>query len=115
MGTSFSDVLGAILYEIVTGNPPHDGTSVSLCLRAAAKNEIVRTDRKGELFKIALTAMASAPSDRWTSVRSLQDAVREYLSHTESNALAARGEEGLRRAEQSGDYAEYQQAILALT
>ncbi|MBC8871640.1 MAG: protein kinase [Planctomycetes bacterium] len=106
-------LLGAILYEIVTGNPPHHGNNVWLCLQAAAKNKIVPTDKTGELLKIAMAAMATAPSDRLPSVQSLQDAVREHLSHTESNALAARGEEDLRQAEQSGDYTDYQQAILA--
>src|SRR5205823_2869026 len=39
-----SDVylLGAILYEIVTGLRPHTGKTITRCLMAAAKNEIVR-------------------------------------------------------------------------
>ena len=41
MGRS-SDIylLGAILYEIVTGKPPHTGHDVMKCLFAAARNQI---------------------------------------------------------------------------
>src|SRR4051812_3276908 len=52
-------LLGAILYEIVTGLRPHTGKTVTRCLMAAAKNEIVPTEKTGELVEIALKAMAS--------------------------------------------------------
>jgi serine/threonine protein kinase len=51
-----SDVylLGAILYEIVSGKPPHTGKDVLSCLYAAARNEIQPTDKTGELLDIAM-------------------------------------------------------------
>jgi len=41
-------LLGAILYEIITDQPPHLGKNVVQCLLAAAKNEIQPTEKSGE-------------------------------------------------------------------
>src|SRR4029077_1491168 len=64
--TFASDVylMGAILYEIITGKPPHTGKNVMNCLFSAAKNEIQPTEHSGELFEIAMRAMSTAPADR---------------------------------------------------
>ena len=87
--TPASDVylLGAILYEIITGKPPHTGKTVMACLFAAAKNQIAPTDKTGELVDIALKAMATAPEERHASVQEFQAAVREYQAHAESIEL----------------------------
>jgi WD40 repeat protein len=106
-------LLGALLYEIVTGGPPHVGRDVWTCLHRACRNQIVPTQKTGELVDIARRAMATRPEDRYANVKEFQAAVRGYLSHTESIALAERGGEALRRAERGGDYNDYQQAILA--
>lgn len=106
-------LLGAILYDIVTGQPPHTGANVMLCLAAAARNEIQPTNKSGELLEIALTAMATRPEDRYASVREFQDAVRAYLSHTESIALAVRAEQELLKAQGSDDYQDYARSLFA--
>ena len=51
--TAASDVylLGAILYEIITGKPPHSGKTVMACLFSAAKNQIVATDEAGRVAR----------------------------------------------------------------
>ena len=54
-------LLGAILYEIITGDPPHWGKNVMDCLAAAARNEIRPTEKTGELVAVALKAMATEP------------------------------------------------------
>jgi len=107
-----SDVylLGAILYEIITGQPPHLGKNVVQCLLAAAKNEIRPTEKSGELLDIALKAMATKPEDRYAGVAEFQDAVREYRSHSESISLAIRAEEDLRAAAESDNYESYARA-----
>jgi hypothetical protein len=107
-----SDVylLGAILYEIVTGNPPHAGKTVLDCLTVAARNEIRPTEKSGELLDVALRAMASDPRDRYGSAGEFQTALRQYQSHSQSILLAVRAEEELREAETSDDYERYARA-----
>ncbi len=108
-----SDVylLGAILYEIVTGKPPHQGKNAMKCLMAAARNEIVPTSKTGELIDIARKAMAAEPVDRYADVRSLQAAIREYQSHTESILLSSRAEDDLIEAEKSDAYPAYAKTL----
>ena len=89
-------LLGAILYEIVTGKKPHAAGSVAACLLAAASNKIQSTEKSGELVDIALRAMASDPNARYATVGDLQEAYRQYCSHAESIFLsgACRGRPG---------------------
>ncbi len=107
-----SDVylLGAILFEILTGSPPHRGETVMDCLMAAAANEIVPHD-DGELMRIALRAMADEPDARYASVQQLQAAVREYLAHRESLVLSAEARGWLDEAVRERDYAAFQRAV----
>ncbi len=104
-------LLGAILYEIVTGQPPHAGKDVTTCLMSASKNKVAPTQKKGELVDIALKAMASDPAERYASVRDFQNALRGYLSHAESIALARRAEEELAAAAQSDNYQDFSHAL----
>jgi len=104
-------LLGAILYEIVTGVRVHTGTDVMDCLANAAENEIVATDEEGELIEVALKAMATEPSDRFESVKALQAAVREHQQHEESIVLAARAEEALAEAQNTQSYADFVDAV----
>lgn len=113
---SHSDIylLGAILFEIVSGRPPHRGKNAMKCLMAAAKNEIVKTDHTGELMDIALKALATDPQDRYESVQEFQHALRTYLDHSESIRLAAEAEKDLERAQATDDYEDYAQALFGL-
>ena len=43
-------LLGATLFQILTGFPPHHGKSLLACIHAAAHNEIRPTDVEGELM-----------------------------------------------------------------
>ena len=108
-----SDVylLGAILFEIVVGRPPHTGPNVMGCLFAAARNEIVPTDHDGELIKIARRSMASSREDRYASVKEFQAAIREYQSHAESILLAVQAQEDLTRAGSTADYQDFARAL----
>ncbi len=104
-------LLGAILFEIVSGKPPHTGVNVMQCLHFAAQNRIRKTDASGPLLEIALKAMATKPEDRYQSVSELQQAIRDYLSHAESRHLADRAELVLAKAERTQDYQLYSQAL----
>ena len=110
-----SDVylLGALLFEIVTGRTPHTGKDVMSCLYAAARNEIQPTDKSGELLDVAYRAMATKPDDRYASVQDFQAAVREYQSHSESVVLSTRADEELKQARQTKDYQDFSRALFA--
>ena len=115
-----SDVylLGAMLFEIMTGKPPHaieipKGTRrerVLAVLDAVADNVTVETDESGELLNIARKAIATVPADRYQTVPEFQAALREYLSHEESIELAARASERLAAGKLSGEYIEFSRA-----
>lgn len=103
-------LLGAILFEIVTGRPPHRGKNAMKCLMAAARNKIVSTEHTGELIEIAYKAMSADPKDRYKSVQEFQAAVRTYLAHSESITLATVAEDDLERAQKTDNYQDYAKA-----
>ncbi len=111
--TPASDIylLGAILFEIITGRPPHTGSTVMACLFAAAKNKIVAYEEQGELIEIALTAMAAKTEDRYQTVRDFQAAVKQYQSHSESIVLAESASQSLAAASESNDYDLFSRAL----
>lgn len=110
--TPASDIylLGAILWELITGKPPHPGRKVQECLLAAMRNVIVPTQKTGELVEIAYKAMATNPRDRYATVQDFQNAIRTYLSHSESLAMVARAYQDLARARETEDYQDYARA-----
>ena len=103
-------LMGAILYEILTGSPAHAGEDVMDCVRNAARNQLVVTDIDNELIDIARTAMATEVADRYGSIVEFQQAVREYQTHAESVAMSDRAAEQLAIARQNDDYDSYAQA-----
>jgi serine/threonine protein kinase len=90
-------LLGGILYEIVTGVPPHNGKGVLACIMAARKNELQPTDRSGELLDIALRALRTDPGERHASVKEFAGEIREALTHLDSFTFY---EQGRRRFEE---------------
>lgn len=112
-----SDVylLGATLFELLTGRPPHAGKTLKDCLAAAQKNDIVtKIQYKAEteeLMQIARKAMASDPKGRYATVQDFQQAVRGYLHHAESITLSQKAEQHLRHGQNSRSYDAFAQAI----
>ena len=107
-------LLGAILFEIVTGEQPHTGTDVMDCLANAAENVIVETEAEGELLDIALKAMATEPEERFETVKAFQTAVRAYQQHEESIALSTRARQGLVTAKAKKDYRGFAHCVFQL-
>lgn len=110
-----SDVylLGALLFEIIAGKPPHvtDQNDAMDVLTAAALNHLYPTPVRGELYDIALKAMADAPVNRHASVQDFQAAIRAYREHQESERLAASAGERLQEAARSKRYDDYAEAV----
>lgn len=104
-------LMGAILYEVITGITPHTGPTVTACLLAAARNEIQPAAKSGELVDIALKSMATRPEDRYASVVEFQDAIRQYRSHSESISLSTRADDDLEAAAGREDYESYAKAL----
>jgi len=111
--TIASDIylMGAILFEILTGRPPHTGKTVMACLFAAAENKFIDTSQSGELFDIAMRAMATKPSERYASVQDFQEAIRLYLSHSESVLLTDNASKNLEAAINADDYDLYSRSV----
>lgn len=109
--TSDIYLLGAILYEIIGGQPPHSGKDVMQCLMAASQNRIDAIRYDGELKDLAFKAMATRPEDRYATVKEFQEAVRLYQSHSESLVLTAHAGQNLRKAREANDYQLFARAL----
>ena len=96
-------LLGAILYEIVTGLPPHEfprtekkgaRSDIWKMIDDVLRQNVIRpTTESGELLEIAMKAMRTNPDERFGSVLEFQFAVRNYQRHEESRRLSARATE----------------------
>ncbi len=109
--TSDIYLLGAMLYEIIGGRPPHSGGNVMKCLMRAAENVIDPIDYRGELLDVAMKAMCTDQANRYPTVKDFQTAVRTYLSHSESLVLTAHAEHHLADAQLDGDYKLFARAL----
>ncbi len=112
-----SDVylLGAILFQIVTGRAPHFGlkgeTPVDV-MRRASRNEIRRYDdfAKDELLQIALRALRKSPDGEISTVAQLQTELKSYEERRQSIDIRDRAFELLEEARISNNYDTYQKA-----
>jgi serine/threonine protein kinase len=104
-------LLGAILFQIATGEFPHPGTTARECVQAASENSISAADEEDELVRLALKAMATKPSDRNGSVKHFESELRVYLSHSASVDISERAELRLTAAQLSKEYDDYSQAL----
>lgn len=110
---AWSDIylLGGILFEIATGERPHGGDNLYICLYSAMQNHLPDVDRDDELIHIAMRAMATAPGDRYQSVKSFAAALQGYLSHQEAVSLMERARRDLKEAKASPGYDKFNQAL----
>jgi serine/threonine-protein kinase len=79
--------LGAILYQLLTGSPPHVASTPGASLELARRGEVVPPAQRvpGEalpegLCQIAMKALAAAPGQRYASVAALKEDVERVLS-----------------------------------
>ena len=90
-------LLGAVLHEILTGQPPHDGRSLYSAMMMAYRSEgpDYAHEVPPELAAVAYRAMSREPADRFSSADIFREAVRAYLRHRESYAVAHEAEHRL--------------------
>jgi serine/threonine protein kinase len=97
-----SDVygLGAILYELLTGKRPVEGTSLEQILHAVNHGEIkpprqVRPEITKGLEAVCLKALALRPEDRYPTPRALASDIKAWLA---AEPVSARPESFIERA-----------------
>lgn len=113
-------LLGGILYEILTGKPPHAGETLEVVLENAARGEVEPPDRRAptrrlpdELCALAMRALAPDPTRRPQSVLEFGSRVRDYRRHAEAIELAeaAKSQLALARASPEAGDEHYRRAI----
>jgi serine/threonine protein kinase/Flp pilus assembly protein TadD len=84
-----SDVysLGVILYELLTGKPPHDASSftpetvVAICEEEPIRPSRVDSSVQGDLETIVLKALAKDPRRRYESAGALEEDLRRFMEN----------------------------------
>ncbi len=98
-----SDVylLGATLYEVLTGRLPHRGTSDVAVIADALAGSPPTFDQPvpEELAAICTKAMSKRPEDRYQSALVFKQAIIDYLRHREAYVLFEQAQRGLKQLE----------------
>lgn len=81
-------LLGAILFEILTGRPPHDRVDVMKGLHDAFLSKVTIDDEvPDEIKQICLKALKRNADERFADVRALIEAIEGFLDHASARAL----------------------------
>jgi len=89
-------LLGAILYEIVAGRPPHEGEGLmQLVAQIVDSHPPLPDDVPEELARVVRRAMDPDPDGRFESAEQLRLALQGFLQHRSAAALADRAGERL--------------------
>lgn len=89
-------LLGAILYELFAGTPPHAAGDMNAIVSSILlSNPVFPPGFPAEAARITERAMARAPGDRFASATELRDALRAYVRHRGSRRLAWEAKQSL--------------------
>jgi hypothetical protein len=106
-------LLGGILYQILTGTPPHDKPTVHEALMQAAESRVEPPQERApdrdipdELAWISISAMARDPAERTPTVAVFARQLKEYRDHAQAMRLAAVAKQFIAEAEAHSDDAD---------
>jgi len=94
-------LVGAMLFEMLTGHPPHDGESFQAILSSIVHGSPpeIPGEVPAELSRIVRRAMAADPDARFENADQLRLALQGFLQHRGSNAMVERADARLRELE----------------
>ncbi len=73
---------GAVLYELVTGAPPHDAaTATAIIANILESSPPMPASVPAELARICARAMAAAPADRYATIDELQRELQAFVKN----------------------------------
>ena len=82
-------LLGGLLYELVTGHPPHFGTTLKqIAHKVLLSSPELPPETDPDLADLILRALARQPQDRYEDAEALRRAVQGHLERREARALA---------------------------
>ena len=94
-------LLGAMLYELAEGRPPHAGATLPEIIGSILATPPETKEAAPELARILSRAMDADPDARFETSEQLGLAVEGFLRHRGSRRLAARAQASLERLEQA--------------
>jgi hypothetical protein len=95
-------LIGAIIYELIVGLPPHRGTRlIDYVSSILGPPPPLPEDAPAELAAISRRAMSVSPADRYPDVESLRRDLEGYLEHRASTRLTEATSEKLAELDQA--------------
>ncbi len=104
-------LLGAVLFEILTGSPPHTGENAGAALLNSEQNIFRHAEGEKELLQIAYKAMAEKPENRFSSADTFRAAVKVKIQLNENIQRQLLADKDFSAARETGDYELFQRSI----
>ncbi len=96
-------LLGATLYRVLTGRPPHWGQGIVGAVNKAASGKVDPPEKvskrliDSEISRICLKALKPRIKDRYPSIKAFQLELSQYMDHAESLAICVNATKSLGR------------------
>ena len=86
-------LLGAVLFEIISGSPPHAGASVEALIASVLLSQpAVPAEAPDELVAVVRACLSVAPASRPATALALRQRIDQFMEHRGSVALTERAE-----------------------